>query len=250
MNTLFATALLATAASGMVISEFDTQDRVTGEYIVQVHDQMNAGRQVAAFDLVSSMGGRVFDVYEHGFQGFAVSGLTDELAEKLSYEPMVKLVEPNYIQTIQQACDTTTSRNWGLSRVTSSSSVSGTPGSTQFPNSYAQGAPCGADVELFILDTGVRRNHVDFGGQSDIFFGDYVNPSNPFRMTTRATEPTSPPPPVASCTVSPSAPAPAPLRCATPPDSAPALPPPVPSTPSSVSSRAPPPPRLATGRSW
>jgi len=175
MNAFVASSVFAATVSGMAVSEWDTQPRMPGQYMVALNEMVTAQRQVDMFSMVSDMGGRVFEVYDQGFQGFAVAGLTDDLAAKLAQEPMVKYVEPDFIQEISQAtCSDDSSTNWGLGRITGGRQ-SGTPGSTQFPNRFDSSA-CGEGVELFILDTGVRRNHDDFANndRDEIFFGDYT----------------------------------------------------------------------------
>lgn len=174
-----ATVLAATTASAaMVPTEWRVQDRVPGEYMVALQGNMKDARtKVEVFSMVNKMGGAIQEVYEAGWQGAHVSGLTDEEAAALMEDPMVRYVEPNYLQYITEesadACVDGTSLNWGLAR-TVGLSPRGTPGSTQFPTQRST-TGCGEGVELYILDTGVRRSHDEWADQSEeIFIGDYT----------------------------------------------------------------------------
>ncbi|PPQ76203.1 hypothetical protein CVT26_009100 [Gymnopilus dilepis] len=55
---------------------------------------------------------------------------------------------------------------WGLSRINRNEQLTGDPASVNFPYRYDGSLETGAGVDIYILDTGIKIDHEDFGGRA------------------------------------------------------------------------------------
>ena len=122
-----------------------------GNYIVVLHDDQNP-RSVAAL-----LGINPNRVYDAGLQGFA-AGLNEGQLNALQHNPAVKYVEPD---RPAQMFTTMLFPVWGLDRIDEPT----LPLSSTF--TYTNN---GTGVTVYVLDTGVRKTHNQFGGRAD-----YIN---------------------------------------------------------------------------
>lgn len=123
-----------------------------GQYIVVLREGTRDVPGLARL-LARQHGGTEGFVYQHALQGFSVT-LPSGAAEALARHPDVALVEPDAIGGI-----VTTQLNppsWGLDRVDQRN--------LPLSSSYTY-TSTGSGVNVYILDTGVRRTHSDFGGR-------------------------------------------------------------------------------------
>jgi len=151
---------------------------IPGEYIVVLHEStlsfrrtddyesVQAGMRIAANELVSRYSieeSKVGKVYGNLLQGFSVNLSSDQL-EALEKDPMVKYIEPDgYVYAIST---TQTSAIWGLDRIDQ----------TNLPlNSTYTYTATGEGVTSYIIDTGIRTTHAEFGSRAkrghDVFGG-------------------------------------------------------------------------------
>jgi subtilisin family serine protease len=133
---------------------------IPNQYIV-VLDQDAATDQANAFGTMSAVNqvlmgtGRAPEhVYTHALSGFSVQ-MTEAEAIALSERPDVKFVEEDSI--VWAVVTQSNPPSWGLDRIDQrSNSLNGT---------YTY-ATTGAGVNAYIIDTGIRRTHTQFGGRA------------------------------------------------------------------------------------
>ena len=125
---------------------------VPGQYVVVLKPEV---RDVAgtASGLVAAHGGRLLFTYQYALKGFAAQ-LPDQAAAALVQHPLVAGV---YQDQEAHTLFPQSNPDWGLDRVDQ----------TDLPlnSTYEYGAT-GNTVRVYIIDTGIRQSHVDFGGRA------------------------------------------------------------------------------------
>ncbi|MEU6218749.1 S8 family serine peptidase [Streptomyces sp. NPDC047022] len=147
----------STPAEGRVYG-LDAKGAVSGSYIVLLDKKksMSATQSMSsAKDLAKQYGGSVQRNYG-SLGGFSASGLTETEAKRLAADPAVDKVVQNkkfHIEATQAAPP-----SWGLDRIDQSAAKG--DGKYTYPDSAGQG------VTAYVIDTGVRISHKDFGGRA------------------------------------------------------------------------------------
>ncbi|MBS1819489.1 MAG: S8 family serine peptidase [Acidobacteria bacterium] len=132
-------------------------------YIVAMAGQDDP--EAVGLQLAAPRGGRVHHVFRNGFRGFAVQ-MTAVQAASLATDPRVAYVEEDGTVT---AYDTQAAPiNWGLDRLDQHT--------LPLDGTYRY-TPYTTQVHAFVIDTGIRPTHVEFGGRADIA-GDFVDDDN------------------------------------------------------------------------
>jgi len=131
-------------------------------YIVVLKAGPGVDTAAAAARAARQSGGTVGFVYRHALQGFSLTA-APTAADALRHNPDVVSVTPSATRSITST--TQPSPTWGLDRVDQRA--------VQLDSSYTYDAT-GAGVVAYVLDTGIRFSHVDFGGRASAGF-DAIN---------------------------------------------------------------------------
>ena len=148
-------ALLATMALilALVPSTVSAAPPQRDTWIVQLRDGVNPA--AAAPGLAKEHGGSVGYVYRHALNGFSFRG-SAAAAAALTHNPKVTLVEADAEVTLE---DTQSGATWGIDRIDQRA--------LPLSGSYTYSAP-GPGVTAYIIDTGIRSTHQEFGGRASV----------------------------------------------------------------------------------
>lgn len=125
---------------------------IEGQYIVMFNKGVDA--RAMAGQLAALHGAKALHTFNHAFNG-AVFKMNEDAARGLSLNPNVVQVEQDsmfYINATQN-----NPPSWGIDRIDQRN--------LPLSNSYTFDFT-GAGVRAFIIDTGIRTTHVDFGGRA------------------------------------------------------------------------------------
>ena len=121
-----------------------------GRYIVVLHDTASVDQVVADH---GALGAQVGHIYRHALRGYSAS-LPEALRTRLLSDPRVALVERDSVMSVYA---TQSPATWGIDRADQRD--------LPLSNSYSY-ANTGAGVTAYIIDTGIRMTHSEFGGRA------------------------------------------------------------------------------------
>ena len=130
----------------------ETAEPIAGKYIVVFKDGVRDVPGVARA-LARANGGTVRFTYQRALRGFAAD-LPDRAAVALAHNPNVAFVEQDQVM---HAFTTEANATWGIDRIDQHN----LPLSTTY--NYTN---TGAGVTAYIIDTGIRFDHSEFGGRA------------------------------------------------------------------------------------
>ncbi|KAF1911077.1 oryzin precursor [Ampelomyces quisqualis] len=173
INALAAAAVLLLANVAPVASR-TTDNAIAGEYIIQLKPDTTASID-AHYDKVRSIHARNLDCrnscnfsagiqHKYQFNNFqAYAGSFDYATIKeIEALPEVLFVEPNYRVEINSIVNQSPTR-WNLALLSYSTWVRNWP---VFRKSYVYDSSAGAGTFSYVLDTGIRLSHSEFGGRA------------------------------------------------------------------------------------
>jgi subtilisin family serine protease len=138
-------------------------NKIENSYIVVLDDSVVGERGIfsiapyIASELATSHRGKINHVYQHALNGFAVE-MSPEDAERLSQDFRVKFVEEDGVVT---ADATQSNPPWGLDRIDQRNR----PLNAIYTFNWT-----GSGVRAYVIDTGIRTDHTQFGGRASNVF--------------------------------------------------------------------------------
>lgn len=142
---------------------FKASNPILNRYIVVLDDsvigQNAAAPQVEAYGqyLTNAYGGSLKDTYSSALRGF-VAEMTEKQAEELNLDPSVRSVEEDGVISVS---NNQPNAPWHLDRVDQRALPM---------NSDYNYTTTGAGVHIYIIDTGIRYTHADFGGRANAVY--------------------------------------------------------------------------------
>ncbi|GGU14771.1 S8 family peptidase [Streptomyces lateritius] len=160
LGTALATGLAATvlaavpgtadAVEGSILGA-GAPNTIKDSYIVVLKDDTTAqGVEQRKAALTKRYGGKAGHTYSSALRGFSVR-MTEKQAKRLAADPAVAYVEQDAMASLQAVS------SWGLDRVDQRT----------LPLNSSYTAPhTGAGVTAYVIDSGIRTSHNDFGGRA------------------------------------------------------------------------------------
>jgi len=133
-------------------SPFGTSQPIRGQYIVVFNASVGNPAAEAVSAVRGAGGGQILHTYTAAIKGFAAT-LPDAAVQALSRNPNVDYIEQDQTVSLSQ---TESSATWGIDRVDQHA----LPLDSTYHYNYT-----GLGVNAFIIDTGIRADHVEFTGR-------------------------------------------------------------------------------------
>lgn len=137
------------------------ENPVPGRYIVILEDWaagergITSNAEALASELSIAYQGRVDKVFKNSLNGFSIE-MSEKQAIELSQDVRVKHIEEDAYVSIEA---TQTNATWGLDRIDQRDRPL---------NGTYEYTPTGSGVNAYIIDTGIRRTHTEFGSRAFI----------------------------------------------------------------------------------
>lgn len=145
-----------TQAQG-VIENAGAAGTVPGSYLVILEESAARSTAAAGRAVVKRYGAKIDRTYSAALNGYSVE-LTDAQARRLAADPAVKSVVQNSLVTVEAAAvPQPDPPSWGLDRIDQRV--------LPLNQVYDPADQAGEGVTAYIIDTGVRLSHSDFGGR-------------------------------------------------------------------------------------
>jgi subtilisin family serine protease len=149
-------AAFAQGGGPSLIRGAGSPNAVPNQYIVVLNDGIDL--PAAASDMARAYGGTTRQVYQRVLHGFSVE-MPGRSAESLARDPRVAYVEQDQVVTLSATQNNPPS--WGLDRVDQRD----LPLSSSYTYDFD-----GTGVHAYVIDTGIRPTHTQFGGRASADF--------------------------------------------------------------------------------
>ena len=161
----FSASSAAAAKGDAAILGSNSSTAIPGRYIVVFKAGTPAADVSAAAEHARGLGGQVDFVYESALTGFA-GNLPEQALNGLSHNPNIEFIEADQVITIDA---TQSPATWGLDRIDQRA--------LPLNNTYNYNFT-GAGVTAYIIDTGIRITHNEFGGRASSGYDFVDNDTN------------------------------------------------------------------------
>jgi len=158
-GSLILSSLIPQTASGRKAKFLHSENAIKGRYIVVLNEKYIGSDAAApaveseALSLGYQYGGKVREIYSNALKGYVLEA-DEATAVNLSNDPRVAIVEEDAVISV---ADTQANATWGLDRI------------DQRPlplNSLYTYQTTAANVHAYVIDSGVRPTHTEFGGRA------------------------------------------------------------------------------------
>ncbi|MER7518618.1 S8 family peptidase [Streptomyces sp. NPDC126499] len=153
LSALPATAA-GTTAEGVILNA-GAEGTVPNSYIVTLRESAAQAETAQGRAVATKFGAKIKRTYTAALNGYSVE-LSEAQARKLAADPAVESVSQNRVFTIDATQPSPPS--WGLDRIDQKA--------LPLNQSYTYPDSAGQGVTAYIIDTGVRISHSDFGGRA------------------------------------------------------------------------------------
>ncbi|MET9323764.1 S8 family peptidase [Streptomyces sp. NPDC003038] len=138
-----------------VIENAGAAGSVSGSYIVTLHDSAARSTDASGKAVAARYGAKIDRTYSAALNGYSIE-VSEAQARKLAADPAVKSVVQNRTFTVDATQPNPPS--WGLDRIDQRA--------LPLNQSYTYPDKAGEGVTAYVIDTGVRITHQDFGGRA------------------------------------------------------------------------------------
>ena len=128
--------------------------KIAGSWIIVLEDRA-VDVDGTADELTKLHGGQLKHLYKAALKGFAAE-MTDQAAERIAADPRVKYVEEDSEVSL---VSTQSGATWGLDRIDQRN--------LPLDGSYTYNTTA-SNVHAYIIDTGIKTSHTDFGGRAGV----------------------------------------------------------------------------------
>jgi len=164
MKVIVILSLLTIAAATKIRTLRSDAEIIPGSYLITLKDDVNPDNFIAKHVSIRRNNGEVVElkdsithVWEATIKGFAAK-LDDSELSQLDADPEVEAIEPDQIVRIA-ATVVQNNADWGIARHSSVAAISS-------PYTYRYDDTAGSGARVYVVDTGIRTTHNQFGGRA------------------------------------------------------------------------------------